>query len=77
MNAPERYPIGTPGTPWGENEKCAWFDAQSVKRSYADEVVAKIDALRSEYDVAAHGELPVDPARYPLFVLKSRNWSME
>ncbi|MEE9392652.1 MAG: M14 family metallocarboxypeptidase [Planctomycetota bacterium] len=74
MKSNDRYHIGTLGSPWGNDEMAAWLAAQSVKRSYADEVVAKIDAMRSDYEVVAHGELSIDPARYPLFVLKSRSW---
>ena len=39
------YPIGTPGQPWGEEEKKQWLAAQSVKRSYADEVLSQLDGL--------------------------------
>ena len=47
-------------------------------RSYADEVVSKIDALRDTFDVFQYGALPyddADPQRYPLFAVKSKSWS--
>ena len=74
MKSNNHYPIGTFGTRWGDDEMAAWLAVQSVKRSYGDEVVAKIDALRSDYEVVTYGELQVEPSRYPLFVLKSRSW---
>ncbi|QNN46589.1 succinylglutamate desuccinylase/aspartoacylase family protein [Thermomonas brevis] len=72
MNA---FPIGTPGQPWGEAEKAHWRAMQAKKRSYADEVLARIDALRDAFDVAQYGELDCGAdGRYPLFVLRSRDW---
>ena len=69
------YPVGTANTPWGEQEKLAWFKATSIKREYKKEVLAKIDNLKIQFDVIQYGSLPIDPCRYPLFVLKSHNWN--
>ena len=33
------FPIGTPGTPWGEAERVEWRDTRQVQRSYKEEVV--------------------------------------
>lgn len=68
------YPIGTPGQPWGEAEKQQWLAQQSVKRSYREEVLARIDALREHFDVEQYGALPIDPERYPLFALRAPQW---
>ena len=76
MNPSKEYPIGTPGKPWDESEKAAWFAAQSVKRLYADEVVAKIEALKDDFQVERYGELSYVPGRYPLYVLKSLQWDL-
>lgn len=75
MNPSEEYPIGMPGKPWGENEISAWFAAQSIKRVYADEVLARIEALKDDFQVERHGELSYVPGRYPLYVLKARQWN--
>jgi len=75
MQLPEEYPIGTPGKAWDLSDKAAWFALQTVKRSYADEVVAKLDALSGEFEVAQHGDLSYVAGRYPLFVLKTRQWN--
>lgn len=67
------YPIGTPGQPWSEEERKAWLATQEVKRSYQDEVVSKIDALRERFDVEQYGALSYNEARFPLFCIKTRN----
>ncbi len=74
MSNAHHYPIGVPGTPWGENEKAQWFEAQQVKRSYDDEVVQKLDSLSSRYERIRYGALSCDPERYPLFVLLPNEW---
>ncbi|MCS0324275.1 M14 family metallopeptidase [Vibrio diabolicus] len=68
------YPIGTPGQPWSEEERKAWLATQKVKRSYQDEVVSKIDALRERFDVEQYGALSYNEARFPLFCIKTCNW---
>ncbi|HHP0479601.1 TPA: M14 family metallopeptidase [Vibrio campbellii] len=74
MKSGYTYPIGTPGQPWGEAERKAWREQRDVKRSYQDEVVKKIDALRERFDVEQYGALSYDEARFPLFCIKTRNW---
>jgi hypothetical protein len=70
--------IGTPGRPWGEAEKREWRSRQRVRRSYAQEVVAKIDALRPRFDVSEYGRLAYGPdGDYPLFAIRSRDWREE
>src|SRR5690554_2990231 len=75
MNQTDHEPIGIPGQPWGAAEKTAWRERQHVRRSYRDEVVGAIDALRDRFDVLQYGELDygVD-GRYPLFALRSQDW---
>jgi len=67
-------PIGTPGTPWGEAEVAQWLAQQKVQRSYVDEVVSIIDALRDRFDVVEYGRLDYPPAGFPLFAIRSRHW---
>jgi hypothetical protein len=77
MNDAETYPIGTPGTKWDESEKAMWFAEQSVKRSYSEEVISKLEALSDHFNVEQYGTLPYSPSQYPLYVVKSRDWSHE
>jgi len=66
--------IGTPGQPWGGAEKSIWRARQTIKRSYAEEVLPRIQALAADYEVIEYGRLAIDPSRYPLLALKSRDW---
>lgn len=69
------YPIGTPGTPWGEGERAAWLaHVGTIHRSYAGEVLAKLELLKDTFDVVQYGALAQDPDRYPLFCVKTRAW---
>ncbi|EKO3861421.1 M14 family metallocarboxypeptidase [Vibrio harveyi] len=77
MKSGYTYPIGTPGQSWGEAERKAWREQRDVKRSYQEEVVTKIDALRERFDVEQYGALSYDEARFPLFCIKTRNWDAE
>ncbi|MBB5209248.1 M14 family metallopeptidase [Chiayiivirga flava] len=75
MTASATYPIGIPGTAWGEPEKAQWRARQRRQRSYADDVVAAIDRLRTDFDVLQYGELDYPPdGRFPLFALRTRAW---
>ncbi|HET9032334.1 MAG TPA: M14 family metallocarboxypeptidase [Dokdonella sp.] len=68
------YPIGTPGKPWGAAEVAEWRSTQHPKRSYADEVVSVIDALRDRFDVSEYGRLDYHADKFPLFAIRSRDW---
>lgn len=73
------FPIGTPGQPWGDAERAAWRATQPKRRSYADEVEARIDALgstdaASSFDVVEYGRLDYFGERYALKALRSRAW---
>jgi hypothetical protein len=74
MTTPAAFPIGTPGQPWGAAEKAAWRARQQRRRSYADDVLAAIDALRARFDVVEYGLLDYGEDRYPLLALRSRGW---
>ncbi|WP_325894360.1 M14 family metallopeptidase [Grimontia sp. NTOU-MAR1] len=67
------YPIGTPGQPWGKEEKSQWLNTVSIKRSYQEEVVTKIEALKNRFDIEQYGALSYNVARYPQFGICSRN----
>lgn len=70
----QTYPIGTPGVPWGDTERAAWRAAQVRQRSHADDVIARIDALRDRFDVDTYGTLDHDGRGYPLLAIRSREW---
>jgi hypothetical protein len=74
MNSEEKHPIGTLGEKWTEKENVQWFEAQTIKRSYQEEVVEKIIALKADFDIQQYGALSLNETRYPLFVIKTKNW---
>ena len=51
-----------------------WLASRVKSRSYADEVLRIIDALRERFDVAEYGQIDHGGERYPLLALKSRDW---
>lgn len=74
MTTSSPYPIGTPGLPWGGTEVASWRSRQVKSRSYADDVLTAIDALRERFDVAEYGTLEYSEGRYPLLAVRSRGW---
>ena len=64
------YPIGTPGEPWTDAEKQAWFESRSVGRSYQAEVLTKLGTLDDLFEVSQYGFLTIDPERYPLMAIQ-------
>lgn len=74
MTDPHPYPIGSPGKKWGDAEKAAWLERASIKRSYRDDVLEPLAALEQRFEVFSYGALSYDPARYPLYAVKTRHW---
>ena len=74
MNETQAYPIGIPGQKWGEEQKVTWLAAQSIKRSYFDEVLSKLDALKNRFDIVKYGALSRSPDSYPLYLVRTRQW---
>jgi len=77
MTAPIHYPIGIPGKPWGAAEKSEWLSRQIRRRSYADDVLSRIDRLRARFDVTQYGLLEYGDQKYPLLAIRSRSWRGE
>lgn len=66
------YPIGTPGVAWGAPERAQWLARQRKLRSYADDVVTRIERLATRFDVLEYGALDYPPDRYRLLALSTR-----
>lgn len=62
---------------WGQIEKANWFKEQTVKRSYQADVVSKVQELKSKFDLNQYGALSLNPELYPLYLLKSKNFSQD
>jgi hypothetical protein len=68
------YPIGIAGQPWAAAEIAQWRDQQTRQRSYAQDVLKPLQALRSEWDVFNYGELAYGSEHFPLMAARSRAW---
>jgi len=77
MTTAQHYPIGSPGQPWGAAEKSQWLTLQTRKRSYADDVLRRVDALRARFDVLEYGRIEYDGEVFPLLAIRSRAWRDE
>ncbi|MCR9161336.1 MAG: M14 family metallocarboxypeptidase [Nannocystaceae bacterium] len=63
------YPIGTPGVPWTQTERDAWWSQREIVRSYAQEVLQRIEGLGPGFRVQQYGALSIEPQRYPLYAV--------
>ena len=71
------YPIGTPGVAWGATERAQWLSQQRKRRSYADEVVTRVERLAARFDIEEYGQLDYPPDHYRQLALRSRGWRDE
>lgn len=71
MTSTAFYPIGTPGTPWTAKEREEWRASQPRQRSYAQDVVPRIEALASRFEVSVYGTLDYAGETYPLYALRN------
>ena len=69
------YPIGTPGRAWGAAERAEWLATRKIVRSYHQEVLERMGELEERYVVTRYGALSHDKERYPLYSVRTRNWS--
>ena len=69
--------IGVPGVPWGPAERAQWKAQQPVKRSYAADVLLRVETLGSSWDVLEYGTLDATDGGHPLVALRSRQWSAD
>lgn len=60
---------------WGTTERENWYKQQIVQRSYLADVVSKISDLSSEFEIIPYGNLSINPRHYPLYLLKSKDFS--
>lgn len=81
MTTEQNYKIGTPGQPWGNAEKSAWYQAQTVKRSYQSQVVSKIKSIHQSLsellDLKSYGALSYDTDAYELWLFTTKQWQQD
>lgn len=70
------FPVGTPGTPWGPEEKQRWRAMQSKRRSHVDDVTSVVQRLDADFETIRYGVLDYPPdGSYELLALRSRGWN--
>lgn len=74
MNRNHPYPIGRQGHAWGDSERAQWLAQQTRQRSYAQDVLRRIDTLDKQLELIEYGQLDCDPTRYPLRALRTAHW---
>jgi len=57
---------------WGASERAQWLSQQRKRRSYADEVVTRVERLAARYDIEEYGQLDYPPDHYRQLALRSR-----
>ncbi|PCJ51117.1 MAG: peptidase [Gammaproteobacteria bacterium] len=60
---------------WRVADKKLWLKEQLIKRSYINDVVSRLKTLKSDLLVVKYGALSYNIEKYPLFIVKSKNWS--
>lgn len=61
---------------WLQENKDNWFSEQKIQRSYQDDVVSEIEKLKSKFEITQYGALSLDKDRYPLFLIKTKNFDL-
>ncbi len=68
------YPIGTPGTPWGDVERRAWLDRQIKHRSYADDVLTALADIGRHAPIVDYGQVAYGDEQFALRAIRSTDW---
>jgi Succinylglutamate desuccinylase / Aspartoacylase family len=68
------YDVRASISAWDSDDRASWLASRIKHRSYADEVLSIIDALRERFDVVEYGQIDYGGERYPLLALKTRDW---
>ncbi len=57
---------------WSARDRKNWFESQTLQPNYSSEVGLRIHALNQDFTVKQYGALSINPERYPLLLLKSK-----
>ena len=59
---------------WDSDDRTTWLASRVKQRSYVDDVLTRIDALRSRFDVEQYGQVEYQGVVYPLFAVRRARW---
>jgi len=77
MTYNQPYHIGKANHKWDETDKKEWLSMQTIKRSYEKEVLDHLHALQDQFEIEQYGSLSYFPKKYPLLILKTKNWKAQ
>ncbi len=60
--------------PWTATDRATWLASRVKQRSYADDVLGRIELLSYRFDVQEYGQLDYSGEHFLLLALKSRDW---
>lgn len=76
IEARNPYPIGSPGAPWGAEEKLRWRASVEKTRDYREDVVQRVERLAGRFDVVHYGTLPYGAdGDFALLALETSPWN--
>jgi len=61
-------------TKWTKSDRAAWLAKQKIQRSYLDDVVSRLNLISDKFIVEQYGALSYAPEKYPLYIVKSKDW---
>ena len=70
--------LGTPGAPWGADERLVWRSRTTVRRTYVDDVERRMARLGDHYDIVPYGHIASTSdgdAPFTLLAARTRSWS--
>ncbi len=75
IEARNPYPIGSPGAPWGAEEKLRWRASVQKTRDYSEDVVQRVERLASRFHVVRYGTLQYGAdGDFALLALETSPW---
>lgn len=71
---PEKKPDTATKAKWEAKDREAWFNKQVIQRSYQNDVVSRLEKLKSNFEVHQYGALTIAPEKYPLYLVTTPSW---
>lgn len=62
---------------WGDGQRAQWLSQQLVQRSYAFDVLAKLNSPADGFVVDQYGVLSYPVGEYPLYIVRSADWDKD
>jgi len=77
LKSPSFYPVGTPGQPWRDADLACWRAQLSRRRSYAADVLRRVEELTRQFEIVRYGDLSYADEHYALVAVRNQGWRPE